>query len=59
VHKLSVEIVTILNMPDVRERLSNLGMEPRGNTPEEFAAFVDSELKKWGPVVKASGAQID
>ena len=59
VHKLSAEIVTILNMPDVRERLSNLGMEPRGNTPEEFAAFVDSELKKWAPVVKASGAQVD
>ena len=59
VHKLSAEIVTILNMPDVRERLTNLGMEPKGNTPGEFAAFVDSELKKWAPVVKASGAQID
>ena len=59
VHKLSAEIVTILRIPDVRERLSNQGMEPRGNTPEEFVAFVDSELKKWAPVVKASGAQVD
>jgi tripartite-type tricarboxylate transporter receptor subunit TctC len=32
---------------------------PSGNTPAEFAAFIDAESKKWARVVKASGAKVD
>lgn len=59
VHKLGAEIANILRKPDVRARLTNLGFEPRGDTPEASAGFVQAELNKWAPVVRASGAQID
>jgi tripartite-type tricarboxylate transporter receptor subunit TctC len=57
VNQLNVEIVRILNLPDVREKLMGIGMEPVTNSPDEFAAFVRSEIAKWAQVVKASGAK--
>jgi tripartite-type tricarboxylate transporter receptor subunit TctC len=57
VNQLNVEIVRILNLPDVREKLMGIGMEPVTNSPDEFAAFVRSEIAKWARVVKASGAK--
>jgi len=55
--KLSQEIGRVLRMPDVRERLLSQGMEPVSNTPDEFAAYIRSEMTKWARVVKASGAK--
>jgi tripartite-type tricarboxylate transporter receptor subunit TctC len=52
VQRLNAEIVKILKMPDMRERLEALGLEPVGNTPDEFAAFQKAELAKWAKVVK-------
>jgi tripartite-type tricarboxylate transporter receptor subunit TctC len=43
--------------PDVRKRLESEGLQMAGNSPEEFAAFVQSEIKRWGEVVKYSGAK--
>ena len=43
VKRLNTEIVKIINMPDVREKLVGLGAEPVGNTPEEFAAMVKAK----------------
>jgi tripartite-type tricarboxylate transporter receptor subunit TctC len=57
--KLNAEIVKILGMPDVKERLSAVGIETLGSTPEQFAAFIKSETAKWAKVVKASGARLD
>jgi tripartite-type tricarboxylate transporter receptor subunit TctC len=57
VNQLNVEIVRILNLPDVREKLMGIGMEPVTNSPDEFAVFVKSEIAKWAQVVKASGAK--
>jgi len=59
VKRLNAEIVKIINMPDVREKLVNLGAEPVGDTPDEFAALVKSEGAKWAAVVKQSGARVD
>ena len=59
VKRLNTEIVKIINMPDVREKLIGLGAEPVGNTPDEFAALVKSEVVKWAAVVKQSGARVD
>ena len=59
VKRLNAEIVKIINMPDVREKLIGLGAEPVGNTPVEFAALVKSEVVKWAAVVKQSGARVD
>ena len=59
VKRLNAEIVKIINLPDVQEKLLALGAEPVGNSPEEFAAFVKAEVVKWGDVVKKSGAKVD
>ena len=49
------EIVEVLQMLDVRERLLKLGQEPISSTPEELARLTASEMAKWAPLVKASG----
>lgn len=59
VARLHGEIVKILRVPDVRERLSSLGADVVGNTPEQFAAFQRADAAKWTKVVKESGAKID
>jgi tripartite-type tricarboxylate transporter receptor subunit TctC len=58
VARLNAEIVRILGMRDVRERLSSLGTDPAGGTPEEFRAFIESEIEKWARVVKSSGMEV-
>ncbi|MBI3714677.1 MAG: tripartite tricarboxylate transporter substrate binding protein [Betaproteobacteria bacterium] len=52
VKRLQSEIVKILAMPDIRERLDALGVEPVGNTPEEFSVFQKAEITKWAKVIK-------
>jgi tripartite-type tricarboxylate transporter receptor subunit TctC len=46
-----------INSPEVRKRLESEGLHMAGNSPEEFAAFVQSEIKRWGEVVRYSGAK--
>lgn len=57
VSRLSQEIARVLRLPDVRERLLSQGMEPVSSTPEEFGAYIRSEMTKWAKAVKASGAR--
>ena len=57
--KLNVEIVKALQLPEVKERLTSQGFETRTSTPDEFAAFLKSEIVKWAGIVKASGAKVD
>ena len=59
VARLNAEIVKILRLPDVRERLSSLGADVVGNTPEQFAEFQRADAAKWAKVVKQSGAKIE
>ena len=59
VKRLNVEIVKIINMPDVKEKLIGLGAEPVGSTSEEFGVLVKTEVVKWAEVVKKSGAKVD
>ena len=59
VTKLHDDIVRVLNMPDVRERLSGQGVEVAGTTPQQFEAFVREEIVRWGKAVKQSGAKPD
>ena len=55
--RLHSEITQALARPDVRERLSGIGLDPIGNSPQEFAAFIHAEIAKWAQVIKTSGAK--
>ena len=58
VAKLHQEILRIIAQPDVRDRLLAAGIEPAPvMTPERFGEFLQSEVVKWGKVVKAAGIQ--
>jgi tripartite-type tricarboxylate transporter receptor subunit TctC len=59
VNKLNAEVRRALKEPDVRQRLRPEGIEPGDLDPQQFTAFLESELKRWAPVVKASGARVD
>ena len=59
VAKMNGEIRKIVDIPDVRQKLISQGADPETNTPEEFAAYVKSEMVKWGKVVRDTGARAD
>jgi tripartite-type tricarboxylate transporter receptor subunit TctC len=60
VDRLSAEILKAMDAPDFKERLRGMGSEaPAIRTPEQFTAFVASELKTYTALVKRSGAKAD
>lgn len=59
INRIQQEVAKALATPAMKERLLALGAIPSGNTPAEFARFIDDEHKKWAAVVKASGAKVD
>jgi tripartite-type tricarboxylate transporter receptor subunit TctC len=59
VAKLNKAAFSTLDDAEVRKRLFNAGVEIRTSTPEEFARYIESEMRKWASVVKASGARAD
>ena len=58
VNALAAETTRILKLPDVNKRISDLGAEPVGGTPAEYAAFIRSEIVKWRKVIKAAGVKL-
>ncbi|MBI4206736.1 MAG: tripartite tricarboxylate transporter substrate binding protein [Betaproteobacteria bacterium] len=59
VSRLNTEIARILRLPEVRQRFQGEGGDVAPNTPEQFAAFIKSEIAKWDKAIKASGAKVD
>jgi len=59
VKRLNTEIVKILNMPEVKEKLAAMGAEVVADSSEDFTALVKAEVVKWSDVVKKSGARVD
>ena len=57
--KINADIVTVLALADVKERLAGLGAEPQPMTPDDFGKFVRDDIAKWSKVVRESGAKID
>ena len=55
VNKINAAVNDGLKTPDVQAAFNRLGFEAKGGTPQEFAAFVDSELKKWPALLAAAG----
>jgi tripartite-type tricarboxylate transporter receptor subunit TctC len=59
VMKLNQAFVAALNAPETRTRFAGLMAEPVANSPEQFGAFMKSELARYESVVKATGASVD
>lgn len=55
VARLDSEIARILQKPEIKNQLAGFGSEPGGGTPEEFAAYIKTEIDKWGKVIKDAG----
>jgi tripartite-type tricarboxylate transporter receptor subunit TctC len=58
-NRIQQEVAKALSSPEMKEKLLVQGAIPSGNTPQQFAAFIEAENRKWQPVVKASGAKVD
>jgi tripartite-type tricarboxylate transporter receptor subunit TctC len=59
IKKLNAEFNKVLANPAMRERLVKIGYEPIGGAPDAFSKHIEAETKKWGPVIKQSGLQIN
>ena len=59
VDRLNGEMLKIVRLPDVRDKLNAAGAEPAPLATDEFAAFVKSEVEKWAKVVAATGMTVD
>jgi tripartite-type tricarboxylate transporter receptor subunit TctC len=52
VHQINADVVAVLRNPEVRKRMTEIGLEPVGNSAEEFDAFIRTEIPKWAKVVQ-------
>ena len=59
VDKLHAEMTKALNAQEMRERLRNVGADVVASTPERYTEFVQSEMKKWEAVIRATGIKVD
>jgi tripartite-type tricarboxylate transporter receptor subunit TctC len=59
VAKLHRELVRILQLPDVRERFATQAAEPVGNSPDEFRAYIRSEIDRWGTVARTANIVLE
>lgn len=59
VRRLNAEFQAALSMPDVREKLVQVGMTPAGGTPQQFTGLVRSEVERWRGIIKARGIKVD
>jgi tripartite-type tricarboxylate transporter receptor subunit TctC len=57
--RLNAEVTKVLAIPEVKDFLFNQGLDPAPGTPEQFGAYIKSEITKWAKVVKDSGARAD
>ena len=55
VTKLNSEINAVVTTPAMRAAMRKLDFEPRVGSPQEFAAFIEDEIKAWTPAAKAAG----
>ena len=59
VNRLNTELNRMVASPAYKEKVTLIGSEPAGGTPEQFAQYIRSEYAKWGDIVKRAGARID
>ncbi len=59
VARLNGELGKVMRSPEMRERLAGIGTDPLTSTPEEFAAYIQSEIGKWGDVIRKAHLRAD
>jgi tripartite-type tricarboxylate transporter receptor subunit TctC len=59
VDKLAADFAKALAIPDVRKKLVDIGLEPVGTSPAEFAAIVKNDYEKWGRVIRTANIKLD
>ena len=59
IDKLHGEMLKAMQTPELRERFASVGADMIANTPRQYGAFVEAELKKWGAVIKAAGVKAE
>jgi len=57
VARLNAEVVHVMGLPEIGNRLPPLGIEPTVSTPEEFAAYLRADVTKWAKVIRDAGLQ--
>jgi len=57
--RLNAELVKVMHSPEMKERLAGIGTDPLTSTPEEFAAYIQAEIGKWGDVIRKAGLKAD
>jgi tripartite-type tricarboxylate transporter receptor subunit TctC len=59
IRRIRNDFAAVMNLPEVAERIRSIGQESVASTPEEYNAYILEEIRKWTPVVKATGARLD
>jgi tripartite-type tricarboxylate transporter receptor subunit TctC len=59
VRQIRQDFASVMQQPEVAERIRSIGQETIASTPEEYNAYILEEMKKWAPVVQATGAKMD
>lgn len=59
IRKISADVVRIVATPEIQERILSQASEPVGSTPEEYAAFIKTEIVKWRQVIKQANLKAD
>ena len=59
VSRLSAETAKAINDTDIKERFSQIGIEPVGNSPQQAAKFLDDEVAKWAKVITTAGVKAE
>ena len=59
VTRLNTELVKIMHSAELKDKLAATGTEPLTSTPEEFAAYIQREIAKWGEVIRKAGVKVD
>ena len=57
--RLNTELIKVMHSPEMKERLAGIGTDPVTSTPEEFAQYIQSEIAKWGDVIRKAGLKAD
>ena len=59
IKRLNTELVKILAMPDVQQKMTNHGVQPAGGTPDALGAYLVRDIDKWGKVIREAGIRAE